>query len=151
MQGAVWRQSHVLAVREKMEELPEPEREKAADVLGCARLLDPTLAVELVGKLAAKKPAERSEIYELSQSEDPRKQTLALTKCAELPPMPDPRLAMLDTAVGSLQKAAKPYPKDPLTPRIVSVIDDIRVIRAEVKAVSFDARNNHAQKGARVQ
>ena len=70
MKGSGWRQSHVLAVREQLEELPQNERLFAAGVLGRAKLMDPALAVDLLIKLAAKKPAQRKEIYELSQSEN---------------------------------------------------------------------------------
>jgi hypothetical protein len=102
-------------------------------------MLDPTLAVELVTKIAAKPPKERQEIYRLSQSEDSRDRSLALTKSKELPPMPDPRLDLLDNAIKSLRNASEPYPKDPLTPRISAAIADLKAIRNCVKQVSYDA------------
>lgn len=144
MQGGDWRQSDVLRVRERLEELPEQERHDAAGVLECAKLLDPALAVELVENIAAKKPAERQEVYRLSQSADPRDRSLALTKAAELPPMPDPRLGILDNACSILKAAIKPFPKDPLTPRISHLRDELRKVRGAVKEVSFDAQK---QKG----
>jgi ParB family transcriptional regulator, chromosome partitioning protein len=138
MQGAAWRQSHVLAVREKVAELPATEQEHAISVLGCAKVMDPALAVSLVEKLANKPEPERKQIYQLSQSEDPRERSLALTKTAELPPMPDPRLALLDTALGALRSATKPYPDDIWTSRLIAVAAELRSIRASIK----DARNN---------
>jgi hypothetical protein len=142
MQGNTWRQSNVLAVRETLEVLPAEERESAVAVLGCAKILDPDLAVTLVENIGKKKPEERAEVYRLSQSEDPRDKSLALTKAAELPPMPDPRLGTLDQAVHFLIAATKPYPNDPLTPRIREVITEVRAIRSAVKVVSFDARRD---------
>lgn len=142
MQGADWRQSDVLRVRERLEDLPETERDDVAGVLGCAKLLDPPLTVKLVENIAAKKPAERQEIYRLSQSEDSRDRSLALTKAAQLPPMPDPRLTSIAAALDSLNRATKPFPQDPLTPRIEAVIQELKAIRTAVKEVSFDARRN---------
>jgi hypothetical protein len=142
MQGADWRQSHVLAMGETLEKLPEPERKQATGVLECARILAPVDAVQLITNMAAMKSTERSELYQLSSSEDPRDKSLALTKAAKLPPMPDPRLNSLDAALESLSRTVKPFPNDPLTPRIKAVIDELRKIRSAVKEVSYDARRN---------
>ena len=140
MQAASWRQSDVLRVRERIEELPTEEREAAADVLGCAKLLDPSKAVELVENITAKKPEERKVIYDLAQSEDPRKRSLALTEAAKLPPMPDPRLGILDNALRFVNAAIKPYPADPLTPQLIQIRSELQKVRAAVKEVSYDAR-----------
>jgi ParB-like chromosome segregation protein Spo0J len=148
MQSGTWRQSDVLRIRERIAELPEEERDSAAGVLGCAKLMDPELAVQLMENLGAKKPEDRQEIYELSRSTDPRDQSLALTKTAELPPMPDPRLGVLDNVLRFLHAAIKPYPKDPLTARLIQVRAEIQSIRAAVKEVSYDARR---QKEAAIQ
>jgi ParB-like chromosome segregation protein Spo0J len=73
MRGNVWRQSDVLRMRERLEELPSDQaREQTMGILGAARILDPELVVELIGNIAAKKPSEREEIYRLSQSDDSR-------------------------------------------------------------------------------
>ena len=149
LQGADWRQSDALRITERLEELPEPERDLACGVLSCAKLLDPALAVTLVENIIAKKPVERQEIYQLSTSEDPRQQSLALTKAAQLPPMPDPRLGVLDNVLRILQAAIKPFPNDPITPRLKEVRTEIQKIRASVKEVSFDAQRD--SKGETVQ
>ena len=148
MQAGNWRQSDVLRVRERIEDLPQEERGPAADVLGCAKLLDPGTAVELVENIVAKKPEERRQIYDLAHSEDPRKRSLALTEAAKLPPMPDPRLGILDNALRFMNAAIKPYPADPLTPQLIQIRADIQKVRAAVKEVSYDARR---VKGATVQ
>lgn len=147
MQGGQWRQSQVLAVRESLEKIPESEQGKVAGVLSCAKVIDPATAVKMVVNLAAKPKPERQAIYGLSVSSDPRDRSLALTKAAELPPMPDPRLGLIQAALESLRRASEPYPKDELTPRIAAVIGELRAIRSLVKNVSFDAR----VKGASVQ
>ena len=140
MQADQWRQSHVLAVREGLEALPEQERNDAANVLACAKLLDPASAVELVQNIAAKKPEEREAIYLLSKSEDPRDRSKALSSAAELPPMRDPRLNSIDTALAALGRASKPFPKDPLTPEFLEIITHLKRLRKQVEAVSYDAR-----------
>ena len=147
MQGDSWRQSSVLAVRERLEAIPEEERDKASEVLSCAKLLHPEDAVRLVSNMAEMKPSQREELYGLSKSDDPRDRELALTKAAKLPPMPDPRLASIDAALESLRRATKPFPNDPLTPRIGSVITELKAIRVLVKEVSFDARRNNTKEG----
>lgn len=134
MQGAKWRQSHVLAVRERLEELPEPEQAKAVGVLACAKLMDPALAVDLVGKLAKKPESERDEIYKLSQSTEARDRSLALTKTAELPPLPDPRLGLIDAALGSLRHAIKACREGDLwISRFAAIVSELQAIRTGIK------------------
>jgi ParB family chromosome partitioning protein len=140
MQAGKWRQSDVLRIRERIAELPEEEHEQAAGVLGCAKLLDPDMAVELMENLGAKNPQERQEIYELSRSTDPRDISLALTKAANLPPMPDRRLGIIDNALHVLNAAIRPFPKDPLTPRFISIVSELQAVRLQVKEVSYDAQ-----------
>jgi hypothetical protein len=140
LQGKGWRQRHVLHVQDCLEKLPEEEHGPAMDVLSCAKLMDPALAVRLLGNLAVKPIADRQDIYELSTSADSRKRSLALTKIAELPPMPDPRLGALETAITALKRATEPFPEDPLTGRIQGVIQELRSIRAAVKEVNYDVR-----------
>jgi hypothetical protein len=54
--------------------------------------------------------------------------------------MPDSRLGVLDNVLRFLHAAIKPYPKDPLTKRLLAVQAEIQSIRAAVKEVSYDAR-----------
>jgi ParB family chromosome partitioning protein len=129
MKGSEWRQSHVLAVREQMEKLPESERDSVAGVLACARLMDPALAVELVEKMAAKPKRERTEIYALSQSESARDRSLALTKAKELPPMPDPRIMHLTAASSAIQQAIDHAPSDGIADKLRSIHQDLKTIR----------------------
>jgi ParB-like chromosome segregation protein Spo0J len=151
MKAGKWRQSDVLRIRERIEELPQTERDDAAGVIGCAKLMDPDMAVTLVENLASKQPEERKQIYDLSKSADSRDKSLALTKAAELPPMPDPRLGILENILKSLQAAIKPFPDDPLTPELIQIHSTVRTVKNKVEAVSFDARRNRTQTGATVQ
>jgi ParB family chromosome partitioning protein len=140
MQGNVWRQSDVLRVHERLTETTPEARAQIIGVLNCSRLLDPELTVTLIENLVAKKPGEREAIYQLSQSDDPREQSLALTRAADKPPMPDPRLGILDRATDCLNAAIRPFPRDPLTPRLIQIRQEIRSVRAAVKQVSYDAQ-----------
>jgi ParB/RepB/Spo0J family partition protein len=149
MQGAQWRQSDVLRVRERLDEIQPEAREQTMAILGAAKVLDPELAVTLVENIGTKKPAERQELFDLSQSDDPRKVSLALTRAAEKPPMPDPRLGILDNVLHYLGAAIKPFPSDPLTPRLIEIRREIQAVRAAVKEVSYDAQREPQK--ARVQ
>lgn len=140
MQGNTWKQSDVLAVREHLEEMKPEVRDDTVAILGAAKMLDPTLTKNLIGNIRAMPATERKEVLQLSQSDDSRQRSLALTKAAQLPPMPDPRLNSLEAALASLQRASKPFPNDPLTPQIEKLVADLRKIYAAVKAVSYDAR-----------
>jgi hypothetical protein len=53
--------------------------------------------------------------------------------------MPDPRVGILDNAIRILAAAIKPYPNDPLTPRLTAARTELRAIFAAVKEVSYDA------------
>jgi ParB/RepB/Spo0J family partition protein len=146
MQTGKWRQSDVLRIRERIEELPEAERESAATVLGCAKVMDPDLAVTLVENIVAHEPKQRQEIFELARSSDPRDQSLALTKAAKLPPMPDKRLGIIDNAAHILNAAIKPYPKDAETPMLEKIRSELAVVRARIKTRSYDAQRDQGGK-----
>jgi ParB/RepB/Spo0J family partition protein len=142
MQGSQWRQSDVLRVRERLEEIKPEAREQTIAILGAAKVLDPELAVALVENIGAKKSAERQELFDLSQSDDPRKVSLALTRAAEKPPMPDPRLGILHNVLQHLNAAIKPFPSDPLTPKLIEIRHQIQAVQAAVKEVSYDAQRD---------
>ena len=148
MKGPGWRQSHALAVREYLSEFAPQERAKAGDVLRCARLLDPGDAAKMLENMLSMKPAARQDIYRLTESDDPRDKSLALTKAVQLPPAADPRLNSIEAALDSLRRATKPFPNDPLTPRILAVIVELKAIHVAVKAVSYDARRDAKQQEA---
>lgn len=145
MRGNEWHQSDVLAVREQLEKIPAAEQEAVAGVLACAKLMDPKSAKTIVANLADMPQAERDEIYALSRSEDPRDRSLALSRGDRKPPMPDPRLRLIEDAMAALRKAIKPYPNDPLTPQIQDELQRLKSLWESVKAVSFDARRSKGE------
>jgi ParB-like chromosome segregation protein Spo0J len=140
MQNDAWRQSNALAVREHLAEFSKADRDRVASVLKCAKLLDPDDAIKMIENMDAMKPAELQELDRLSRSDDPRDRSLALTRAMHQPPAADPRLNSLEAALESLRHAVKPFPNDPLTPRIQAVIAELKLIHAAVKQVSYDAR-----------
>jgi len=148
LQGPLWRQSDVLRAGERLEEFPEDQRDMVVGVLGCAKLMDPELAVTLLDNLRAMPVAERDEIYKLSQSDDPREISLALSRSAKNPPLPDPRIGILENVLRALSAAIKPFPKDPLTPKLGQIRKDLLAVKAEVKLVSYDVRR---ERGVTVQ
>jgi len=133
-----WKPSQVLQVQEAIEALPVPERESATSLVDKKRL-PPQTVVSLLGNLKTKPVPERQEIYRLDKSDDPRDRDLALTKTADTPPMPDPRIDLLSQAGILLREATKPYVRDPLTPRLEAVIGEVKAIRKLIEATSFRA------------
>jgi hypothetical protein len=124
-----WRQSQVLAVREAFERVPtEDAQQKIVAILACARMMDPALAVELIGKLSKKSAKERDEIYRLSQSEDDRDRSRALSLSKELPPMPDPRWLPLKQMLSDIRHMIRRYPLDPLNGRLEAVSAELKSI-----------------------
>jgi hypothetical protein len=101
-----WPQYHVLEAKSHLEKLPEEERPKAVAIV--SRPAVPSAkAVDALSKLARKPEPERERIYALQASPDPVDQDRALTEAAEVPPMPDQRLALLDQAADILNRAAR--------------------------------------------
>jgi len=135
MKGSEWRRSHVLAVGEAMERLPEPEHDQVVGVLACAQLMDPALAQELIEKISKKPKGEREEIYTLSQSQNPRERSLALTKAKELPPMPDPRISHLANAASALGHAIEYAPDDPIVERLQGMRKELKAIRKTLQTI----------------
>lgn len=134
MQGSGWRQSDVLRVGEHLAAVPEAEHDDVAGVFACARLLDPQVTVDIVDTLAAMKPAERQEVYGLSRSPDARERSLALTRAAKRPPMPDPRISIIAEVIRLLQKTIRTFPADHLTPRLGAIISELREIQQKISA-----------------
>ena len=136
MQRPDWRQYHVLETRDLISQFPEAERTKINDVFAAAPVPpDPKIAIETLENMLRLSPQERAEIYRLSKSSDSRERSLTVTRSAARPPMPDPRLLDLDTAVNgiktaqaALKRAIKQFPDDPLAPRINGVLEEVAAI-----------------------
>jgi hypothetical protein len=122
MQAPDWKQYHVLQARESLSKLPEAERPDAVALVAHA-VAPPQTITEVLGKLAAKPAADRSEIYRLQASADPRERSLALTKAAELPPMPDPRWSAIREMERTIKGWLKLFPADPLNQQLRAALE----------------------------
>jgi hypothetical protein len=149
MQRSDWRQYHVLEARELVNQFPESERPKINDVFAAAPVPpDPKIAVETLENMRRMSSEERAEIYRLSRSSDSRERSLAVTRSAARPPMPDPRLVEFDAAVdamkiaqAALKKAIRQFPNDPLAPRIANVLEEITIITNLVRSSQKEQPN----------
>lgn len=125
-------QYRALEAKAHLERLPEPEREEAARLVSQPGI-DPRSAVDILGNLAEMPAERREEVFRLSRSDDVRDRDLALTTAANRPPMPDPRLTVIEGAVTMLRRAVKPFPDEPETPRFRAVIDELRAIARAIE------------------
>jgi hypothetical protein len=156
MQSTDWRQYHVLEARELINRFPESERTKINDVLMAVPIPpDPKIAIEMLQHLRRMNPDERNEIYRLSKSSDSRERSLAVTKSAARPPMPDPRLIDLDaaangikTAQAALRRAVREFPDDPLASRIANVLKELITIMALIRDHQKEQQNGIHTQGA---
>lgn len=76
------------------ERLPEPER-GSAQALVRGPGIPEHRAIEMLDNLAGMEQDERTEIYQLNSSDDARDRSLAISKAANKPPMPEPAAGML--------------------------------------------------------
>lgn len=132
MQKPDWKQYHVLEAREAIEQLPEPERPKAAALID-KPATPPKVAIKMLRNVAAMPAPKREEVFRLDQSDDMRDRSLALTTAFETPPMPDPRLTRIERAIRELQEAITPFPNDPETPMLQNVIATLRSVKAMIR------------------
>lgn len=132
LQAPGWRQYHVLEAREKLEKLPKPDRPKAVDLVTQPGI-PPRDGVEILNNLAKMPAEQRGRVFTLQESDDPRDRDLALTTAADLPPMPDPRIAILLEVVQALKRAEKAVPADEMTPRIATAKMEADSIMKELR------------------
>jgi hypothetical protein len=123
MQG--WKQYQVLEAHEAIEKIPEDERPLVAALVDQPGIPAKN-AIGIMRNLASQTKPSRERIYTLAESVDSRDRSLALTEAAAMPPMPDPRLALLSDARKILHKAAKLYPNDPANVCIEAAIDALK-------------------------
>jgi hypothetical protein len=134
-----WKQYQVLEAHESLAQLPEPERAKVAALLNQPGV-PPRDAIAVVRNVAAKPVEERERIYTLAVSPDSRDRSAALAAAAEVPPMPDPRLTLLDDAGRALRTAERMFPGDPANSSIATVRRELKVAYAAVEGVVRGAR-----------
>lgn len=133
-----WKQYEVLEARESLAQLPEPERPKLAALLDQPGI--PVRdAIAVVRNVAAKPAEQRERIYTLAVSADSRDRSDALAEAAAVPPMPDPRLALLDDAGRALRMAERMFPGDPANTSIATVRRELKAAYAAVEGVKRGA------------
>jgi len=116
-----WKQYEVLEAHDALAKLPETERPVVAALIEQPGI-PPKAAIEIVRNVASKAEPERTRIYELAESSDSRDRTRALTDAAAKPPMPDPRLALLDDVAQTLRKVIRMFPGDAANPALTQVL-----------------------------
>jgi ParB-like chromosome segregation protein Spo0J len=89
-QRPAWKRSQVLAAQEALEVLPKRDHVVALEMVS-EPYVDPKTAVTMLETLAEKPATERAVIVTLYRSGDPEQRSLAKTRAAKLPPLPDPR------------------------------------------------------------
>lgn len=129
------KQYHALEAREKLERIPEPDRQKAVALVNQPGT-PPKVAVEILGNLAAMPAPQRERVLTLAESKDPSERSLAMTEAAKLPPMPDERIPLLIDAITALSKAARIRPNDDMAGAIVVCRDTVKDTLANLKEYS---------------
>lgn len=132
MQDPTWKQYHVLQAEEQLDRLPESDRDAAATLIDQPGV-PPQSAIPILTNLANMPRRERQSIFRLHASDDDRERSLALTRAAGTPPMPDSRRANIDRAVRELREAIKHFPGDPMTPRLEEITTDLRAVAREIR------------------
>ena len=84
--------------------------------------------------VAAMSAQDRRRVITLVSSEDARDRSLARTLAARLPPVPDPRLALLEEARTAVRKAIRLFPNDPEVPALKAVLDTLVAIDGTITA-----------------
>jgi ParB-like nuclease domain len=134
MQGIHWSESNVIEAGKIVKTLPASERPNLNVLFDLTGPLAPAHVFPILNNIAALPATERREIYELAVSSDSRDRSLAVTKAAATPPMPDPRLSMIKEAKVLVDKAAREFSDDPWA-------TDLRDIGKELSRVMTGIRN----------
>jgi hypothetical protein len=129
------KQYHALEAREKLERIPEPDRQKAVALVNQPGT-PPKVAVEILGNLAAMPAPQRERVLTLAESKDPSERSLAMTEAAKLPPMPDERIPLLIDVLAILNRATRIHPDDDMAGAIVVCRDTVKDTLANLKEYS---------------
>ena len=127
-----WKAYHVLEAAEVIERLPEEDRQPVADLID-QPYCPPQAAIPVLRNLAKMDAPERKEILTLATSEDSRDRSLAMTRAAELPPMPDERYLVLEQAVTQIRRAIKIHPNDPEVKDLQRIAIDLKQVIATIQ------------------
>lgn len=152
LQAPDWKQYHVLHARDMLRKLPEPERAEAAALIDQPGI-PPDRAIPILTNLAEMPAPERGEVFRLHRSTDDRDRDLALTKAANLPPMPDPQYLIfaaardwLKKARQELERATRSFPGEPHHARVVAVIEQVREVDRAIDSLQQTVQEQHARR-----
>lgn len=127
-----WKPERKEAAEKMLAALPEQERDAVKALVGPVH---ETAAIGLVENLTDMEPEERAEVLTLHESEDPRDQSLALSKAAKMPPNMDPRVGILGKAQAELRKAIRFCDRDTtdeIERMLAGLVDSIESIREQI-------------------
>lgn len=127
-----WKHYQVAEAKDVLEKLPEIEQPRISQAVSNLGYLHPKDAIKILGNLAGKRPSERSEFYQLATSGDKAKVSLACTKAANHPPMPDPRIVAM-VGIESQIRAAIKLRNDDVTEMLESLLEDAQAISTALK------------------
>jgi hypothetical protein len=133
MEADEWTQGECLAVEERFRRLPVRDHPLVHALYQFASLsktcsVDSETAADILDGVLRATPEERVELYRLATSEDDRKLDQALLRVVGRGPISDPRKYTYREVVDLLASIVKPYPFDPLTPRIQAQLEEARAI-----------------------
>jgi hypothetical protein len=128
-----WTASRTAEAREVLDELPPADRLPLVTLVKGPHTT-PELAIAMLRHVAAMSVQDRRRVITLVSSEDARDRSLARTLAARLPPVPDPRLALLEEARTAVRKAIRLFPNDPEVPALTAVLDTLVAIDGAITA-----------------
>lgn len=143
LQKPGWKQYHAMQAAEVLSSMPEEDRTPIAELID-QPYIPPHEAISMLRNVAEKNPVERKEIIGLAQSLDSRDRTLAITLAADLPPMPDERIALLGNAERMIGKAVRLHPEDSEVPSLKEISDRIKSVISELEGKTKNAHAQHA-------
>lgn len=139
-QGPDWKRSQVLQASEALEEIPKRDQTIAVEMVAEPGV-DPKSAVKMLENIASKPAGERREIIGLYRSGDPEKRSLAKTRAAKLPPMPDPRYTATTEMLRSAKACVRMKPDD-LTAAYENLVDELQAIVGELDELYEKAKGH---------
>jgi len=106
LNSGAWSQDVAFGVAKQLDSMRPKVREATVAIVS-EPAVPVSTAKAIVENVAAMPKGEQDEIAQLYYSEESVEHDLAMTKAAKVPPMPDPRLAMLREAIRFLGRAQK--------------------------------------------
>lgn len=126
-----WTQDAALKAGRLLDEMPKADRKTFAQMLGEPGIPS-TKALKMLSNLSGMSDDKRDRVRRLYESKDPRERSLARTQAAKLPPMPDPRIELLEEARQRVSRARKLYPDDPFNSTLSAIVDQIRDLSRKI-------------------